>query len=771
MKSSFKRNFEIKKIKKEFIVIGAGLSGIVSAVQAARLGLSTALINNRGYLGGNASAEIQKWPDGASSCSEFNFYALEGGILLEILLENLWFNPQGNPYIWEAVLRDFLYKEPNLVLFLNTNIDEVQMKNESLIRCVKGSQQGSEIRYEFYGKFFLDDTGDGTIGFLSGAEYRIGRESKNEFNERIAPENSDCFVTPSTLNFLAKNIGREIKFIPPHFAINIEDTDILKYRKIPNHQFYNYQWYYEIGGKLDQIKDSQEIIKKHYELIFGIWDYIKNSGKFNSKNYDFTYIASIPGKRESRRLVGDYILNENDIVNQKNFKDAVGYGGRAIDLHAIEGIFSKEPENCYYLLKGLYQIPFRCGYSKNINNLFFAGRDMSTTHVAFGSTRVNSTLCTLAQALGAAVYICKKTGAMPREIHNLYIDDLQQLLLKEDHFSPGIKNIDKNDKIKNSDILASSVKECKITKAYKEEQVEHDYAIILPLISRINDISLLVKNSKPCILRYDIYEPHDPANWSPDKKVYGNFVEIEPSDVLRWINLPVNFVPTKNKLFLKIYKNSAVILGISNKKLTGVINLRKERCRINRIFDACTLEKKEYVWQQLINTICFKINPKQKVYGPENVANGFRRPYILPNLWMSSTLKEKETLQISFKKEEEISKIILYFDPDFNIDYFPLPQTTPGRAAYASVDAESQLYSKVIKMGFNGVKNAVPTIVKDYNIYCEIDRKRKKITEIRNNYQRKNIIRIKSLKTKKVWIEFIKTNGNEFIRVFEIRIY
>ncbi len=767
------RKFESIKVKKDFVVIGGGLSGIVSAVQAARFGLKVALINNRGYLGGNSSAEIQKWSDGASSASEFNFYVLEGGIYLEMLLENLHYNPQGNPFIWEADLRDFIYKEKNIELFLNTNIDEVKMKEKSIIDCVVGSQQGSEIRYEFYGNFFLDDTGDGTIGYLSGAEYRIGREAKEEFDEKIALEKADNRVIPSTLTFFASNKNKAIKFKPPKFALDITKTDILKYRTLPKKEFFNYQWYYELGGELNQIKDSQEIIKKHYELVFGIWDYIKNSGKFDSENYDFSYIASVPGKRESRRLVGDYILKENDIVQQKKFKDAVGYGGRAIDLHAVDGIFSKELENYYYLLKGIYQIPFRCGYSKNIDNLFFAGRDMSVTHVAFGSTRVNGTLCTLAQALGLAAYLCIHKRIKPRDIYNKYIQELQQLLLKEDHFIPGIKNLDNKDKAKDAKILATSTKSFENIKRKKEVSLEKDYALIIPTINKIDNISVLVKNSRSSKLYYSIFKPSRVENWSPDEKIYGNYIELKPSKVFRWVKLSIKSPCSSGKLFMQIFKNKDISLGVSDEKIPGAITLKREKCGINRIYDAITLKKKDYIWQQTIFSICFKVAPNQNIYIPENIINGFQRTQNLPNLWMSNDLKEKETLQIKFRKIKEISQIILYFDADFNTDYLPLPQTGPGfkAANVLDVSAENLLYSKVMQLGYDGKKNAIPTLVKDYSIFCEINQENKLIAKIRNNYQRRNFIKFKPIKTKRVRIDFIKTNGVKNIRVFEIRIY
>jgi len=760
---------ETRDIGTDFVIIGAGMPGIVAAIQAARLGLSVALINNRSYLGGNASAEIRVKMDGATSASEFNFYALEGGIYHEILLENFYYNPQGNPYIWEAVLRDLILKEKNIQLFMDTNIDEIRMKNDRVIEYVAGSQLGSETRFNFYGSYFLDDTGDGTVGYLSGVKYRVGREAKSEFNEKIAPEKTDKNVLLSTMIFHANDTGEPIKFIPPKFAIDLNKTEALKYREIPKERFNFRQWYYEIGENLDQIKKSQKIIQMHYSLVYGIWNYIKNSGKFNSINYDFSYFSGIPGKRESRRLIGDYILKESDIIEQREFVDVVGHGGRAIDLHAIGGFFSKELPNKYYMLRGIYQIPYRCGYSNKVKNLFFAGRVMSTTNVAFGSTRVIGTLCTLAQALGVACYLCLKYKVRPREIYDNYIDQLQQILLEEDQFIPGIKN---NNKLITATITASSTKRCKLVNYDFEKNMDNPFAIIIPVKERVKSIKILLKNYRKTIIKYSIFVSKKEANWSPDKKIIERELTLEPSDVLRWIEVPITKEVETNKLFIELNFDQEISVAFSKEKLPGVICLEKSICKSKTIFDARTLKKKKFLWKMLINSICFKINPEQDVYRPENIKNGFRRPYKLPNLWISHSNNNEEFLEINFKKVARISKINLYFDADYNVDFTPLPMTVPGYASKAFKDenAEKELFSKPSKLDI-GNYNAVPTIIKDYLILAMINNHWEKIAEKKENYQSMNKIKLsKEVETDKIKIIFKSTNGVKSFRLFEIRV-
>ena len=312
----------IIKVEKDFVVVGGGIPGIVSAIQAARLGLKVALINNRGYMGGNASAEINVNISGATGVQEFNYFARETGIMEELILENMHKNVMGNRYVWDAVLSDKLLKETNIELFANTNIDKVETKDGKIV-CVSGSQLATEKRFEFYAPFFADDTGEGAVGFLAGAEYRYGREGKAEYGERVAPDTPDNHVLPSTLNFVAKDMGKPVPYVRPDFALNLFETDVLKYRVIPKKGFMFSQWFYEVDGDKNQIDDAEEIIKDHKSLVYGIWDYIKNSGEYDAENYDLQYVSPVPGKREGRRLMGDYVLTESDVFNQSDFTDTL----------------------------------------------------------------------------------------------------------------------------------------------------------------------------------------------------------------------------------------------------------------------------------------------------------------------------------------------------------------------------------------------------------------------------------------------------------------
>lgn len=744
--------FARHKVTKDLIVIGAGMPGICAAIQAARLGLSVALVNNRGVLGGNASPEIRVTVSGADGSEEFNFYARETGILEEIRLENLHRNPQGNPYVWETVLFDFIGREENIELFLNTNIDCVETDGDRIV-YVSGSQQGSEKRFDFYGRFFVDNTGDGTVGYLAGAEHRMGREARAEFDEGIAPEEADEAVLPSTLTFYARDTGRPVPFKRPDFALDLAATDILQYRRIPertkNRTFrmdtYRFQWYYEIPGRFNQIENSEKVMQMHRELVYGIWDYIKNSGKYDSETYDLEYVACIPGKRESRRLMGDYILTEKDLVEQRDFEDVVGHGGWSIDLHAIDGFFSKEVINKHYYLRGIYQIPYRTGYSKNVENLFMAGRCMSTSHVAFGSTRVMATLCTLAQAVGIAAYLCIKHNTTPRGIYEKHMKELQQLLLAHDQYVIGHRNEDPQDKAPKAKVTVSSTLEFALKEAENYVVADRDLGVILPAKDQVDSVKFLARVAEDTKLAYKVYSSRKKENYSPDVLVTSGELSLAASADFHWIEIPVGHDFGGKNMFVELGANAQVCLGVTTKQLPGVLLLSRHAIQSPTIWDAITLQRKEYLWRSMKHSPCFQVTPDQDIYGASNITNGYHRPYGLPNLWASADRVTGEYVTLEFDGTEEIREICFTFDS--NLD-----------ARINNIEVEYE-------------QNTIPEVVRDYAVYYLRDGKEYKLTEVTGNYQRVNRLTFDPVQADGIKVVFHKTNGASRVGLYEIRVY
>ena len=377
----------------DITVVGGGLAGVCAAISAARLGKRVALIGNRPVLGGNSSSEVRVWVVGATAHGVQRF-ARESGVIGELYVENQYRNPEGNPIIWDEVVLDAVRAEANITLFLNTDVRELEtgeVDGERIVTSVRGWTMGSEIWTTFSSPYFLDCTGDGLIGHLAGAEYRIGREARHEFDEAWAPEEADAELLGSTILFYTKDVGRPVDFVAPESAKDITKTPIPTSRILRSGDSGAHYWWIEWGGHLDTVDDNEAIRDELKSVIFGIWDHIKNSGDFDAENLDIEWVGALPGKREYRRFLGDYVLTQNDLLDQVDHEDDVAFGGWSIDLHPVRGMYATIPGAHQRYSNGTYGIPFRRLLLPRCGDLLFAGRDISATHVAFGSTRVMAT--------------------------------------------------------------------------------------------------------------------------------------------------------------------------------------------------------------------------------------------------------------------------------------------------------------------------------------------------------------------------------------------
>ena len=730
------------EIIADLVIAGAGLPGICTALQSARMGLKTALINNRPYFGGNSSAELMIMIVGASGMQEFNYNARETGIVEELFLENLYKNPEKNRYVWDGILLDKLMAEENLMLFPNTCIDTVEMTDEGMIRSLSGLQTTTEKRFIFQAPLFVDDTGDGTVGYLAGAEYRYGREASAEFDEKFAPAEADDGVLPSTMVFFAHDKGYPVSYKPPRFAKDYTKTDVLEHRIIPPDNFHQFQWFYELDGRMNQMEDYEEILQHHRELVYGVWDYIKNSGKYDSDNYEFSYISPIAGKRESRRLIGDYILTEGDIMDQKDFPDAIGHGGWSIDLHALDGFYSKEIINRHIYLKGIYQIPYRCCYSKDVKNLFIEGRCMSVSHVALGTVRTMATLSTAGQANAVSAYLCKKYGVLPGQVGEEHLEELQNLLLEADQYIVGKKYADPDNLAQTAEVSASSVKPLSNLSQELVQRMEHHIALSLPFDGRVNSICLYGKAEQDTILRYRIYSADKPENYNPAAELYQGMVKVSESKMTEEIVLPIDqeFVP--GHYFIELEQNTALELAMSKYSYTGAVTSVKKPNSDCAHVDFASGLVKEHVWKVLEPCLCFRVSCEKSVFGAENVTNGYTRPYQLSNIWHSDG-KENQWLKLSWDEPQRISKLTLFFDSNLN------------RFCRSADKDNVDLFYRMVK---------------DYAVYYkDADGKKRLLYEINGNFQRVNELHFAPVDTDTIFVEFRETHGQGFFSVYEIR--
>ena len=427
-------NTNLKSIyhKVDLCVVGGGLAGMCAAVAAARHGIKVALMHDRPVYGGNASSEIRMWVCGAHGKNN-----RETGIIEEIALETLYRNPYRRYPMWDAILFELINNEKNITPILNCSCNDIEMDG-SKIKKVIGWQTTTQCYHIIEAKLFADCSGDSILAPLSGAEYRWGRESRNEFGESIAPEQADKKTMGLSCLIQARETDKKHTFIAPSWARKFTKED-LPYRlpdmNDPEENF----WYMELGGEGDTIHDTEKLRDELISIAYGIWDFVKNSGEYDADNWELDFVGFLPGKRESRRYVGDYIMNQNDVRDGGHFDDIAAYGGWTMDDHNPAGINTKDKPNIFHPAPSPFGIPYRCLYSVNIENLYFAGRNISVTHTAMSASRVMATCALLGQAVGTASAIAIKNDATPREISEKYICELQQMLMDDDCWLPYCK--------------------------------------------------------------------------------------------------------------------------------------------------------------------------------------------------------------------------------------------------------------------------------------------------------------------------------------------
>lgn len=448
------RHMKLVTLDCDLLVAGGGLAGVCAAIAAARHGAKVVLVQDRSRLGGNSSSEVKMHVVGANSHNGRPGWR-EGGILEELRLADAANNHQRCWELWDLLLYDKVVSEPNITLLLETTIYAATVKDgritEAMARCDK-----SEHLYRVRAKMYCDSTGDSRLALEAGAEIRTGREARGEFNESLAPEKRDDGTLGSSILFTSKLYRNPVPFTPPKWARKIGKEQLI-HRKI-NSWEYGY-WWIEWGGYHDVIGENERIRFELLSIVMGVWDYIKNSGEFpDSKLWGMDWVGMMPGKRGSRRLVGDHTLTQNDLMGG-SFSDAVAIGGWPMDAHPPEGFDRPDlPPNTVLTPPQVYDIPLRSLYSRNIANLFMAGRNISASYVAFTSARVMATCAVEGQAAGTAAAQCVEAGITPRQLARdaKQVARLQEALLRDDQSIKGRRSQDSSDLARGATVTASA---------------------------------------------------------------------------------------------------------------------------------------------------------------------------------------------------------------------------------------------------------------------------------------------------------------------------
>ncbi|MDR1060070.1 MAG: FAD-dependent oxidoreductase [Clostridiales bacterium] len=418
----------------EFCVVGGGLAGLCAALAAARRGLSVVLMQDRPMLGGNASSEVRMWVMGAQGRDR-----QETGIVEELMLENLYRNPYKNYSIWDGIVHEKARMEKNITLLLNCSCLDAETDGGK-IRSVTGWQTTTQTFHRVEAPLFADCSGDSVLAPLTGAEHRVGHEARDEFGEDIAPTEADRKTMGLSILLQARETDSPKTFIPPAWAEKYTRESLPHRTPDLGDDGENF-WYLELGGARDSIADTERLRDELLAVAYGMWDFVKNDPGNREKyaNYDLDWMGFLPGKRESRRYVGDYVMTQADVRAGGRFDDIVAYGGWPMDDHNPDGFRTAEPPTVYHPAPSPFGIAYRCLYSKNIENLLFAGRNISISHVALSSTRVMATCAVLGQAAGTAAAVAAARGASPRGVGEKHIRELQDMLMEDDCWLPGLR--------------------------------------------------------------------------------------------------------------------------------------------------------------------------------------------------------------------------------------------------------------------------------------------------------------------------------------------
>lgn len=752
--SAVTRENKVVSTQSNLVVVGGGLAGVCCAIAAARDGISVTLVQDRPVLGGNASSEVRLWTLGATShMGNNNRWSREGGIIDELLVENMYRNKEGNTLIFDTILLEKVVLEKNITLLLNTSVYGVKKSDPNTISQVVAFCSQNSTTYELNADLFCDASGDGIVGFQAGAAFRMGAETVEEFGELFAPDIAYGELLGHTIYFYSKNVGAPVKYVAPEFALK-DITKIPRYKVLNDKDFGCRLWWLEYGGRRDTIHESEDIKWELWKVVYGVWDYIKNSGEFpDSENLTLEWVGTIPGKRESRRFEGLYMIKQQDLVEQAKFDDAVSYGGWAVDLHPSDGVYDSKPGCTQYHSKGIYQIPLSTMISKNIANLFLGGRVISATHVAFGSTRVMATTALSGQAVGYGAAQCIKNKILPAALlEQNQIKELQQTLSVNGQSIPGIA-IDKSKNLVNSAkiVTSSDYKLDNLAANGDWYSLSIAAAQLIPLEANTKytfTVSLSAKEATT--IQACLRLSNRTGSYTPDEILEINFIELVAGE--QEVSFSFETVLSEKQYVFIVFKaNDAVSIRRSEQRLTGLllvfngvnkaVNNNGQQVPPDNIgIDAFEF----WIPQRRPNgqNLAFSISPALELYNKENLCNGFVRPYLGTNAWAASLDDSQPKITFEWESEKEINSIKLFFDTDYD------------HAMESSLMGHPE--------------SVMPFCARSYKI---LDQNGIVLYETTENHQTINTITLpQSIKTTALTVEFAPAENDIPVSVFEIFI-
>jgi hypothetical protein len=791
----------------DLVVVGGGLSGLCAALAAARRGTKVALVHERSLLGGNNSSEVRVVASGSTAS---NSWSAETGLIHELLLEDRannheqFFDQGMINVVHDLALLDRVRSEQNITLFLNTVVRGVESEAiggdkspkatanglgriDGGVRRINGLhavQLGSEAEFLIKGKQYMDATGDGTIGFLAGADFRYGREARSEFDEPLAPLVSDDTTMGSTINMLARDIGRPVKYTPPSNVKVYRSLDDIGFKRTLYHvgkPVYGGYWWLEVGNPFHQIRDNPEIREELHRHVLGVWNYLKNYSEFNTRatNYVLDWIGMVPGKRESRRLMGDVLLTEHHCHVDQRWADGIGFAGWHIDLHIKGGILNKidpgERENAdrnykHWIRIPIFTIPLRCFYSRNVENLWMVGRCLSTTHAALGPVRVMQTLAHLAQGVGSAAAYALQNNLTPREAANPegpHIGKIRQALLREDVRIPGLRNTDVADLALKRPVQVSSHAKLDLggvdekrsynLGAARREGVMTSEAIsmVVPLTSdRLDAVEFYLRNELPKDQRLIVNLQRLERIWDrDDNQILATVEVVVPASSTGWVKADLKAAIVPGYPYRISIRGGESIVWFAAAEWAAGTTVQylhvspggpeaKNAHRPGYSLEEVLIPSYRH-WRQITTATALRIYPDQHPYDGGNITNGATSPECLPNLWVSDPVQPlPQHAEIDLGAGAKFNCVEITFD------------THLGR-----------------RTEFQEAFFRSPECARDWKLLALTARGWVELHSETDNYRRKRRVRFADTTASTLKVVVEKTNGSREARIYEVRVY
>lgn len=666
-----RRALRQQTLEADLVVVGGGLAGTCCALTAARAGARVVLAQDRPVLGGNASSEVRLWVLGATAhMTNNNRWAREGGVVDELLVENMARNPEGNPLIFDTILLERAAAEARLTLLLNTAVFEAAKAAPDAICAVRAFCSQNSTLYELRAPLFCDASGDGIVGYLAGAAFRMGAEAREEFGEAFAPDQSYGELLGHSIYFYSKDTGRPVAYTPPAFALR-DITQVPRYLDFRAGEYGCRLWWIEYGGRLDTVHDSEQIKWELWKIVYGVWDYIKNSGRFpEAETMTLEWAGTIPGKRESRRFEGAAMLTQRDIVERRSWEDAVSFGGWSIDLHPADGVYSALPGCNQWHARGVYAIPYRCLYSRNIANLLLAGRLISASHVAFGSTRVMATCAQAAQAAGMAAALCARHGLLPAELlAPRRLAALQRALLRRGQYIPGARLRDPADLTWQARLEASS--ELRLGALPPDGPLlplDTDRAQLLPLdAGPAPRITLWITAAEAAVLRAELRVSSRGDDFTPDRLLAACERSVEAgAEQAVTLDFPCA-LDAPAYAFVCLAAHPALAVRATEQRVTGLVAVVRRGAQTPpadigvEAFEFWLPERRPGGWNF---ALC--VDPPLKAFGPAALRHGVQRPTTTVNAWVAALDDACPALTWRWETAQTIATVELAFDTDWD---------------------------------------------------------------------------------------------------------